>query len=59
MLQGESYQGRTYKCSLQAGKSSPFGTFPQLEDQMCEWVPGVDKSPDRIDTHIWMYIFGP
>ena len=28
------------------------GAFPQLEDQMCEWVPG-DKSPDRLDALVW------
>jgi phage terminase large subunit-like protein len=28
------------------------GTFPELEDQMCEWSPG-DKSPDRLDAHVW------
>ena len=35
------------------GKVHHFGTFPQLEDQMCEWVLGVEKSPDRIDTLVW------
>lgn len=24
-----------------------FGTFKDLESQMCEWVPGAEKSPDR------------
>lgn len=28
------------------GKVHHVGTYPALEDQMCEWVPG-DKSPDR------------
>ena len=28
------------------------GTFPQLEDQMCCWVPG-EKSPDRMDALVW------
>jgi phage terminase large subunit-like protein len=30
-----------------------FGTFPELEDQLCEWVPGVEKSPDRLDALVW------
>lgn len=34
------------------GKVHHFGTFPQLEDQMCEWVPG-EKSPDRMDALVW------
>lgn len=28
------------------------GTFPQLEDQLCEWSPGMD-SPDRMDALVW------
>lgn len=34
------------------GKWHLVGTFPQLEDQLCEWVPG-EKSPDRMDAHVW------
>ena len=28
------------------------GTFPTLEDQQCNWLPG-DKSPDRLDANVW------
>jgi phage terminase large subunit-like protein len=28
------------------------GAFPQLEDQMCTWLPGED-SPDRMDALVW------
>jgi phage terminase large subunit-like protein len=28
------------------------GTFPDLEDQLCEWMPG-DESPDRLDAAVW------
>lgn len=28
------------------------GAFPELEDQMCEWIPG-DESPDRMDALVW------
>lgn len=28
------------------------GVFPELEDQMCTWVPG-EKSPDRMDALVW------
>jgi phage terminase large subunit-like protein len=28
------------------------GTFPELEDQLCTWVPG-EKSPDRLDADVW------
>jgi phage terminase large subunit-like protein len=30
------------------------GEFPQLEDQLCEWVPGeTPDSPDRLDALVW------
>lgn len=29
------------------------GAFPDLEDQMCGWVPGIGKSPDRMDALVW------
>lgn len=29
------------------------GTFGALEDQMCDYVPTVSKSPDRMDVLVW------
>jgi phage terminase large subunit-like protein len=29
------------------------GGFPQLEDQLCTWVPGEEDSPDRLDAMVW------
>lgn len=34
------------------GKVHHVGTFAELEDQQCQWVPG-DKSPDRLDALVW------
>jgi phage terminase large subunit-like protein len=32
------------------------GSFPELEDQLCTWVPGEgDKSPDRMDALVWLF----
>ena len=28
--------------------------FAQLEDQLCNWLPG-DKSPDRLDAMVWAF----
>lgn len=28
------------------------GTFPMLEDEMCNWIPGM-KSPSRMDALVW------
>jgi phage terminase large subunit-like protein len=29
------------------------GGFPELEDQLCTWVPEDDDSPDRLDALVW------
>jgi phage terminase large subunit-like protein len=29
------------------------GGFPELEDQLCSWVPGEEDSPDRLDAMVW------
>lgn len=34
------------------GKVHHIGMFAELEDQMCQWVPG-DESPDRMDALVW------
>ncbi len=34
------------------GRIHHVGTFPELEDQMCTFVPG-EKSPDRMDALVW------
>lgn len=36
------------------GRVRHAGGFAQLEDQMCNWVPGMgDHSPDRMDALVW------
>jgi phage terminase large subunit-like protein len=30
------------------------GVFPDTEDQLCNWVPGM-KSPDRLDGYVWAF----
>lgn len=34
-------------------KISHVGNFPTLEDQMTSFLPGDDKSPDRLDALVW------
>ena len=29
------------------------GGFPELEDQLCTWVPGEEDSPDRLDAMVY------
>lgn len=36
------------------GRVHHVGSFPELEDQLCEFVPGVSReSPDRLDALVW------
>ncbi len=37
---------------FEQGKVHLVGLFPELEDQLCSWVPG-DVSPDRLDALVW------
>jgi hypothetical protein len=34
------------------GRAHHVGTFPALEDELCQWEPG-DKSPNRLDALVW------
>ena len=29
------------------------GEFDELEDQLCNWIPGQGDSPDRLDAMVW------
>lgn len=33
------------------------GVFAELEEQLCEWVPGTGRSPDRLDALVWALSF--
>jgi hypothetical protein len=38
----------------EAGRIHHVGTFPDLEDQLCSWVPNQGQpSPDRLDALVW------
>lgn len=50
---GKAIRAEPISALYEQGKVHHFGTFPQLEAQMCEWVPRVEKSPDRIDALVW------
>lgn len=34
------------------GRVHHVGFFPALEDELCEWIPGM-KSPNRLDAMVW------
>jgi phage terminase large subunit-like protein len=35
------------------GRGHHVGSFPALEDELCQWVPGSGKSPNRLDAAVW------
>ncbi len=37
------------------GRIHHIGFYPELEDQLCDWVPGDEKSPDRLDALVWAF----
>ena len=34
------------------GRVVHVGSFPELEDELCQWEPGM-ASPDRLDALVW------
>jgi phage terminase large subunit-like protein len=50
---GKAVRAEPVSALYEQGKVHHFGTFPELEDQCCEWVPGAEKSPDRVDALVW------
>lgn len=37
------------------GRIHHVGILPELEDELCNWVPGVSKeSPNRLDAMVWL-----
>jgi len=50
---GKAIRAEPVSSLYEQGKVHHFGTFPELEDEMCEWVPGAEKSPDRVDALVW------
>jgi len=49
---GKLIRAEPVSALYEQGRIHHVGFFPDLEDQMCEWVPGM-KSPDRLDALVW------
>lgn len=54
---GKATRAEPVSALYEQGKVKHFGAFPELEDQLCEWVPGAEKSPDRLDALVWAISF--
>lgn len=51
---GKAIRAEPIAALYEQGRIHHVGTFPELEDQLCQWVPG-DDSPDRLDALVWAY----
>jgi phage terminase large subunit-like protein len=51
---GKAVRAEPVAAMYEQGRVHHVGTFGTLEDQLCEFVPGItDKSPDRMDALVW------
>ena len=50
---GKRVRAEPVSALYEQGKVHHIGYFEQLENEMCEWVPDSDKSPDRMDALVW------
>ena len=54
---GKYVRAEPVSALYEQGRVHHVGSFPQLEDQMCSWVPDMDRasvgSPDRGDALVW------
>jgi phage terminase large subunit-like protein len=49
---GKTIRAEPVAALYEQGKVHHIGSFPELEDQLCQWEPGM-KSPDRLDAAVW------
>lgn len=49
---GKQLRAEPVSSLYQQGRVHHVGILPDLEDQLCNWVPG-DRSPDRLDALVW------
>lgn len=51
--QGKQTRAEPVSALYEQGLIHHVGTFPQLEDEQCSWLPLEGKSPNRIDAEVW------
>ena len=49
---GKFVRAEPVSAKYEKNKVHHVGAFPQLEDELCLWLPG-DKSPNRLDALVW------
>lgn len=50
---GKQTRAEPVAALYEQGRVHHVGGFPELEDQLCTWVPGESDSPDRLDALVW------
>lgn len=51
---GKAIRAEPVSTLYEQGRVHHIGSFPELEDQCCEWDPTTDVSPDRMDALVWI-----
>ena len=49
---GKATRAEPISALSEQGRDHHLGYFPQLEDELCLWIPG-DQSPNRLDAKVW------
>jgi len=56
-LAGKRLRAEPVAARYEQNRIKHVGTFTELEDQQCTWIPGESKSPDRIDALVQAVLF--
>ena len=51
---GKATRAEPVAALFEQGRGHHVGSFPALEDELCEWEPGME-SPNRLDALVWAY----
>jgi phage terminase large subunit-like protein len=53
---GKAVRAEPIASLAEQGRIHHVGIFPILEDQLCQWEPGVSTwSPNRLDAYVWAF----
>ena len=50
---GKTARAEPVAALYEQGKVRHYGIFPELEEEMCSFLPGSPFSPDRMDAMVW------
>jgi phage terminase large subunit-like protein len=51
---GKKTRAEPVSALYEQGRGHHVGTFADLEDELCQWVPGESDSPNRLDALVWL-----